>query len=123
MKLIIAGGRNLIVSYDCIRDALDRYNLWSDLVEIIEGGANGIDRCAKQYAIITDTPYKTFKANWGLHGKAAGPIRNRQMAEYADALLLIWDGESKGSANMKSCMESLKKPIYEVILKKGLTTT
>jgi hypothetical protein len=40
------------------------------------------------------------------------------MAEYADALLLIWDGESKGSLNMKQRMIGLKKPVYEVVLKR-----
>jgi hypothetical protein len=39
------------------------------------------------------------------------------MAEEGDALLLIWDGESKGSANMKKEMLFKKKPIYEVILR------
>jgi hypothetical protein len=39
------------------------------------------------------------------------------MAEEADALLLIWDGESKGSANMKKEMLFKNKPVYEVILR------
>jgi hypothetical protein len=39
------------------------------------------------------------------------------MAEYADALILVWDGKSRGSASMKREMEKLGKPIYEVIVK------
>lgn len=62
-------------------------------------------------------PIKKFYPDWGKHGKAAGPIRNKQMAEYADALLLIWDGESKGSKNMKEEMLKLNKPVYEFIVK------
>jgi len=58
-----------------------------------------------------------FPADWDTHGRAAGPIRNKQMAEYGDALLLIWDGESRGSANMKSNMKKLGKPVYEIIIK------
>ena len=50
------------------------------------------------------------------NGKAAGHVRNKKMAEYGDALLLIWDGKSKGSANMKKEMQKLNKPIYEVTL-------
>lgn len=59
---------------------------------------------------------KKFPADWDLHGKAAGPIRNRQMAKYADCLLLIWDGKSRGSMNMKQEMERIGKPVYEVII-------
>lgn len=39
-------------------------------------------------------------SDWKRDGKAAGPIRNRAMAEYADALILVWDGSSRGSGNM-----------------------
>ena len=60
--------------------------------------------------------FALFDADWETHGKAAGPIRNAQMAKYADALLLIWDWKSKGSANMKQEMFKLNKPVYEVII-------
>ena len=39
------------------------------------------------------------------------------MAAYANALLLIWDGESKGRKSMKSEMAKLDKPIYEIIIR------
>jgi uncharacterized phage-like protein YoqJ len=38
------------------------------------------------------------------------------MAEYADALLLIWDGESRGSKNMLFNMKKLGKQVFEVKL-------
>ncbi len=43
---------------------------------------------------------KLFPADWDLHGKSAGYRRNEQMAEYADALIAFWDGESKGTGSM-----------------------
>lgn len=58
-----------------------------------------------------------FSPDWKQHGRAAGPIRNRKMAEYIDGVLLIWDGKSRGSANMKKEMEALGKPIFEVIVR------
>lgn len=42
---------------------------------------------------------KQFKSDWEKHGKAAGPIRNKKMAEYADAVILFPGG--KGTASMK----------------------
>ena len=42
-----------------------------------------------------------FPADWEKHGKAAGAIRNEEMAKAdANALALFWDGKSKGSLNM-----------------------
>ena len=35
-----------------------------------------------------------------LHGRKAGPIRNNEMADKADALIAIWDGQSRGTKHM-----------------------
>jgi hypothetical protein len=121
VKLIIAGSRTFKFDHDFIHEALYAINNYQsgfrDL-EVVSGGAKGIDEAAKEYAQAWEEPYKEFPADWNAHGKAAGPIRNKQMAEYADALLLIWDGESRGSASMKSEMLKLNKPVYEIIIKK-----
>ncbi|WP_197026348.1 hypothetical protein [Polaribacter sp. Hel_I_88] len=41
-----------------------------------------------------------FPAEWNKFGKAAGPVRNKEMAIYADALIAFWDGKSRGTKNM-----------------------
>ena len=115
MKLVIAGSRDLSVSVDFIAETLDKLKLFP--TEIVSGGARGIDSCAQRYAQDQRMMFALFEADWNKNGKAAGPIRNLSMALYGDALLLIWDGKSKGSANMKSNMVALKKPVYEVIIK------
>ena len=129
MKLVIAGSRDLHFTehlidtiYGCLfepEEDLDRPE--GELLEIVSGGCpTGADRAAKWWAegMPTDeVVYKEFPADWDKHGKAAGPIRNRQMAEYGDALFLIWDGKSRGSANMKKEMNKLNKPVYELIIK------
>jgi hypothetical protein len=129
MKLIIAGSRDLHVSNSLIDCVIVNNKI--NITEVVSGCATGIDKCGESYAIcynemgiryhnpeVSFLSIKRFPADWETHGKAAGPIRNKQMAEYADALLLIWDGESRGSKNMKETMLKLGKPVYEVILKK-----
>ena len=37
---------------------------------------------------------------WDKYGPSAGPRRNAQMAEVADALIAFWDGKSRGTKNM-----------------------
>ncbi len=49
---------------------------------------------------------RELPAQWSKHWRAAGPIRNRDMAAYADALFLMWDGESRGSKNMLEVAEA-----------------
>lgn len=117
MKLIIAGGRDIDLPKAFIICLINMYKL-NSVTEIICGGATGVDTAGEVFANNYELGLTKFPADWSKHGKAAGPIRNKQMAEYADTLLLIWDGKSKGSANMKKEMISLHKPIYEVILTK-----
>lgn len=114
MKLIIAGSRTLNPSVKEIADIVYAHRI--SITEIVSGGARGVDTCAEKYALAADQPMRIFHANWDKHGKSAGHIRNAEMAKYADALLLIWDGKSRGSANMKAAMNKLNKPVYEVIL-------
>lgn len=121
MKLIIAGGRDLFITNQFL-DAIFDYHFPVDIYEeypdkIVSGKCEGIDFCGEEWAKSRNISIKSFPADWKRHGKSAGPIRNSQMAEYADALLLIWDGKSRGSSSMKEEMEKLDKPIYEIIIK------
>jgi hypothetical protein len=76
------------------------YSLDVDRDEFVSGGAAGVDRHGELWARRHGYRVRVFPADWKAHGKAAGPIRNRQMAEYATHLVAIWDGESRGTASM-----------------------
>ena len=114
MKLIIAGGRDIDADIETIDMCLEFHNL--EPTEIVCGCAKGVDSSGRAWANFMGIEWREFPANWPMYGKRAGHLRNGHMADYADALLLIWDGVSKGSANMKMNMEKLNKPVYEIIL-------
>jgi hypothetical protein len=126
MKLIIAGGRDIGEDVRGRDWSKDRARLWAIYrahhaehgmpTEFVSGAAPGVDRFGEDVAKGFDMVPKRFPADWDKYPKAAGPIRNRQMAQYADALLLIWDGKSRGSANMKAEMLKLGKPVYEHVV-------
>lgn len=97
MKTIIAGGRN-ITDYNLIIEAVQEANF--EITEIVSGGAKGVDALGEKYATEHNINLKIFPANWEKYKRAAGPIRNKQMAEYADALIAVWDGQSRGTKNM-----------------------
>lgn len=97
MKVIIAGGRDYH-NYDKLLTAIQ--NAQFEITTVISGGANGVDALGEQYAENMYLPLNVYHADWEQHGRAAGPIRNRKMAENADALIALWDGKSKGTKNM-----------------------
>ena len=82
--------------------------------EVVCGLAKGADIWGRNWALSNGIPIKDFPADWEKYGKAAGVIRNKQMADYADAaIVFIWDG-SRGSQNMINTMQKLGKPVYVV---------
>jgi hypothetical protein len=94
MKCIIAGGRNYILSDDDYE-----YLHGLGITEVVSGGATGADACGELWGSDNGLLITTFPADWDTHGPAAGPIRNRQMAEYADAVVLYPGG--RGTESMK----------------------
>lgn len=98
MKVIIAGSRDF-TNYQFLLDSIYKLD-YSEWTEIVSGGAKGADALGEQFAQTHNLSLKVFPADWNKLGNAAGPIRNKQMAEYADALVAFWDGKSKGTKNM-----------------------
>lgn len=117
MKLIIAGSRRLSPTQLDVFHLVKSVRWWSKhITEIVSGGCStGVDVAAKRFASEQKIEYREFAADWDAHGKAAGPIRNRAMAQYADALLLIWDGNSRGSASMLAEARHAGLTIQQVI--------
>jgi hypothetical protein len=69
-------------------------------IEIVSGTAAGADKMGEHYAVVYSHDIKQFPADWTKFGKRAGYIRNEEMAQYADALVALWDGKSRGTKHM-----------------------
>lgn len=130
-KLIISGSRSL---YDIglIKKAIAYAHIdIKDISEVVHGNAMGIDKGAGLWAKEHNIPIKVFPANWGditvenavigqnsfgKYNKLAGLNRNEKMAEYADKLLAIWDGQSRGTQHLIEFVKSLGKDfwVYEI---------
>ena len=101
-RVIIAGGRDF-TDYDLLKQHCD-YMLSrraeGEEIVVISGGASGADALGEKYARERGYSLRQFPAKWELYGKRAGPMRNREMADNADALIAYWDGKSRGTKNM-----------------------
>ena len=100
MKLVIFGSRT-ITNIKILEKAILLSGVpITSKDEIISGGAKGVDALAIEYAKSHNIPFTVFPADWELHGKRAGFIRNATMATYADFGIALWDGESTGTKDM-----------------------
>src|SRR5690606_18174151 len=98
-RIIVAGGRDFN-NYSLLKEKLDYYLQNLADIEIVSGGAKGADILGERYAKENGYPLKVFKADWDTHGKRAGVVRNKEMADYANYLVAFWNGDSRGTANM-----------------------
>lgn len=113
-KLIVAGGRDF-TDYDHmlrVMIAMSDNELADKNVAIVSGMAKGADTLGVRLAREFQLKLYKFPANWSGLGKRAGFIRNAQMGNFADALLVFWDGKSKGTANMLEYMQRIQKPVH-----------
>lgn len=96
-RTIIAGGRDLPENKG-LWWFLSKAHNDIGISEVVCGGARGGDTIGRQWAEDRGIPVKMFPADWKTHGRAAGPIRNQQMADYAEALIALPGG--RGTADM-----------------------
>lgn len=116
MKVIVAGSRS-IRDYDLVAKAIADSGF--EITTVVSGGAYGVDACGEEWACQNGIPIMRFPAKWDEYGSAAGPIRNKAMAEYANALILVWDGGSKGSTSMRRLAQQHGLKIYEHVVTKS----
>lgn len=110
MRVIIAGSR----SYPGWIDGVDRAVKASgfEIAIVISGVARGADTAGGMWAYANNIPVESYSADWDKYGRKAGPIRNQQMANEADALIALWDGKSRGTRDMINRMRNKPTFVY-----------
>ena len=98
-KVIIAGSRGFN-NYEQLKHVCNYMLRNKENIQIVSGGARGADKLGERYANYYGYSIKQFIPDWDKFGKSAGYIRNSEMADYADALIAFWDGQSKGTEHM-----------------------
>ena len=112
-RLIVAGSRDF-TNYELLKqkcDSLLSLKKQTHSIVIVSGTARGADQLGERYAAERGYQVERFPADWENDGKAAGPIRNAQMAAYADALVAFWDGRSRGTKDMIERAEMRNLPV------------
>ncbi len=105
MKVIIAGGRNYAFDERDL-EILDALHAQYDFTEVVSGAATGADTCGAEWAKSRGLRVKEYPAEWGRYGRAAGPIRNKQMIDYIyPAGILITFPGGRGTRNVTKLAE------------------
>ena len=107
MRIAIVGSRNITAKN------IGAYV--ADCDEIVSGGAKGVDTCAMAYAQKNDIKLTEFLPKYEIYGRAAPIVRNKEIVDYADKVIVFWDGHSKGALSVIEYAEKVGKAC-EIIL-------
>lgn len=77
MQIIVTGGRDY-TDWRAVNRVLDTLN--PDRV-IVGDCPTGVDKYVLQWVRKGKVDYMVYRAKWGRHGRAAGPIRNHKMVD------------------------------------------
>jgi predicted Rossmann-fold nucleotide-binding protein len=78
---------------------------------VIHGGCRGADEGANDWAKSENIPVIACRADWKKHGKAAGPIRNREMIRLHQPDYVVALPGGRGTADMINAAEAAGIPV------------
>ena len=56
---------------------------YGDWFQVFVGDSQGVDKFVREWCEEYEVKYTVFNAQWNMHGKPAGPIRNQTMVDAA----------------------------------------
>ena len=100
-RVIIAGSRTFN-DYELLKRTCDVIfsNFTGVVMAVVSGGAKGADSLGERYAQERGLKILSHLPDWQKHGRSAGIIRNKEMADNAEGLIAFWDGKSRGTFQM-----------------------
>ncbi len=110
MKIAVVGSRTVIPSEAQLSEHL------ADATEIVSGGARGVDTCARIYARRHNLKLTEFLPKYELYGRRAPILRNYEIVDYAEKVLVFWNGTSRGTLSVIKYAEKTNKPCDIIIM-------
>jgi hypothetical protein len=99
LKVLVTGGRDYH-DIKTIAAWLDGIHDDFQIRQVIEGGADGADRHAREWALRHGVKVITYVADWETYGRAAGVRRNTRMLEESEPDLVLAFPGGRGTADM-----------------------
>lgn len=122
IRIAVVGSRT-ITNYPLVKmhikkfiDGLERNNPNDHVYCIVSGGARGVDSLAEEYARENRYVPKIFRPSKNTTNpkdfSKECKIRDRQIVDYCDFLIAIWDGESRGTKYTVDYAEAEEKLLW-----------
>ena len=124
MKTIITGSKT-VQSYQVVADAVAASGFGPETTEVFTTQESGPPIFGYRWAMERKIPVRVFRADWKAHGKPAGFIRDREMATFCDAAVVVWDGSDFYSSALLKYFRGLdpKVRVFSIVVGVEVTPT
>ena len=112
VKVLIAGSRG-VNDPDAVRAAIAASGF--DVTTVLSGGAKGVDRLGEEWAAERGIPVERIKPDWS-QGRHAGLLANSELVAQAEAAVIVYDGQSKGTRDTIGKLQKAGKPTHVATL-------
>lgn len=120
-RVLVCGGRGYRDDRT-VAATLDALHAEERIAVLLHGGASGADTIADTWAWrkrrTQEGPivqrYAVSDADWGAHGRAAGPMRNQRMLDEGKPDLVVAFAGGRGTADMVRRARRAGVPVVEV---------
>lgn len=99
ITVLVCGGRDY-QDRERVYEALDMLHKAHPITLVVTGGASGADALGRHWAASKKITTRTYPAEWKIHGKKAGPIRNQQMLDDAKPNVVLAFPGGRGTTDM-----------------------
>jgi hypothetical protein len=118
MRVIVTGSRewpSRAAVWEALAGVLNENVEDGETITVVHGAARGADRFAAEWCHLPDEPgyhvtvvEEPHPADWARYGKAAGPMRNREMVDLGADLVLAFPlpGPRERSRGTWDCVEA-----------------
>ena len=114
--VLVCGGRDF-ADVNLLWSTLDKMHAESPIWLVVNGGASGADRLSSDWAHARDLcvhHYPVSREAWKSWGKAAGPMRNRQMLDTEHPHIVVAFPGGRGTADMVRQARTRNVEVVEV---------
>ena len=114
MKVVITGSRG-ITDFSLVETAMRRSGLEGKITQVALRGTSGLAPLDKQYADEHAIPLRRFDPIWNPRGRRdnrAELTRDEDLAQYADAAVVVWDRKSAENQHLIRTMVGLGKETH-----------
>lgn len=113
MKTAVVGSKS-VTDFQIIKDVINKpINLFEwKITEIVIGGVDYCDLGAALWARQNKVPIRIFQPNWKQWGKRAGLMRNIEIVNYADAIIILCEEDVEAFRNLINMAREKHRKIY-----------